>query len=143
VGRKLRRVPLDFEWPLKRTWKGYEVPLDIMDEIPCPTCQGENKTFAGCGAEGCCFGSVSPLPSGRCWRPTDPPEGPGYQMWETTSDGSPISPVFATPQELARWLADSGASVFGKHTATYEEWLEGILKQVDPKEVRSGSPERP
>ena len=44
-------------------------------------------------------------------------------MWETTSEGSPISPVFPTPQALARWLADSGASSFGAQTATYETWL--------------------
>lgn len=44
-------------------------------------------------------------------------------MYETTSEGTPISPAFATPEELARWLADNGASSFGDSTATYEEWL--------------------
>lgn len=47
----------------------------------------------------------------------------GYCMYETTSEGSPISPVFATPEELAHWLADNGASSFGDSTATYEQWL--------------------
>ncbi len=46
-----------------------------------------------------------------------------YQMYETTSEGSPISPVFATPEELAHWLADNGASAFGDQTASYEAWL--------------------
>jgi hypothetical protein len=44
-------------------------------------------------------------------------------MYETTSEGTPISPAFATPEELARWLADNGASSFGRNTATYEQWL--------------------
>ncbi len=44
-------------------------------------------------------------------------------MYETCSEGTPISPAFATPEELARWLADNGASAFGRMTATYEEWL--------------------
>lgn len=44
-------------------------------------------------------------------------------MYETTSEGTPISPAFATPEELARWLADTGASAFGGETATYEQWL--------------------
>lgn len=44
-------------------------------------------------------------------------------MFETTSEGTPISPDFATPEELAHWLADNGASSFGDSTATYEQWL--------------------
>lgn len=46
-----------------------------------------------------------------------------YMMYEDTSEGTPISPAFATPEELARWLADNGASAFGSDTATYEQWL--------------------
>jgi hypothetical protein len=46
-----------------------------------------------------------------------------YMMYETTSEGTPISPAFATPEELARWLADTGASAFGNETASYEGWL--------------------
>ncbi len=45
------------------------------------------------------------------------------QMYETCTEGTPISPVKATPEDLARWLADNGASAFGSQTATYEEWL--------------------
>lgn len=44
-------------------------------------------------------------------------------MYENTSEGTPISPAFATPEELARWLADNNASAFGGEGATYEEWL--------------------
>lgn len=44
-------------------------------------------------------------------------------MYENTSEGTPISPAFATPEELAHWLADNGASAFGEMTATYEQWL--------------------
>ena len=46
-----------------------------------------------------------------------------YMMYEDTSEGTPISPAFATPEELARWLADTGASAFGDSTASYEAWL--------------------
>lgn len=44
-------------------------------------------------------------------------------MYEDTTEGTPISPAFATPEELARWLTDTGASSFGSMTATYEQWL--------------------
>lgn len=46
-----------------------------------------------------------------------------YMMYETVSEGTPISPAFATPEELARWLADNGASAFGSETASYKGWL--------------------
>jgi hypothetical protein len=79
------------------------------------------------------------------WRSTEPPEGDGWQMWETTSEGSPISPVFATPEELARWLADNSASTFGSDTAPYEVWLKMIKGSgwamsavMDEKGFRSG-----
>jgi hypothetical protein len=53
------------------------------------------------------------------------PEGTAtmLMMYEDTSEGTPISPAFATPEELARWLADTGASAFGGMTATYAQWL--------------------
>ena len=43
-------------------------------------------------------------------------------IYETCSEGSPISPAFETPEELARWLTDNS---FGSMTATYEQWLLG------------------
>jgi hypothetical protein len=44
-------------------------------------------------------------------------------MYEDTSEGTPISPAFATPEELARWLADTKASAFASKPASYEAWL--------------------
>jgi hypothetical protein len=54
-------------------------------------------------------------------------EATHLMMYENTSRGTPISPVFATPEDLARWLADNSASVFGDDGATYEEWLRVCL----------------
>ncbi len=50
------------------------------------------------------------------------------QMYETCSEGTPISPVMKTPEELAHWLADNNASSFGPCTATYEQWLSTIAR---------------
>ena len=41
----------------------------------------------------------------------DPPTGEGWQVWEAVSDGSPMTPVFATADELIDYLVDSGYSV--------------------------------
>ncbi len=46
-----------------------------------------------------------------------------YMMYEDTSEGTPISPAFATPEELARWLTDNNASAFASQGASYEGWL--------------------
>lgn len=62
------------------------------------------------------------------WKPE---ERTHYQMYETTSEGTPISPVFATPEDLARWLSDTDASVFAGSTLSYEDWLRAI-KTDDP-----------
>lgn len=44
MGRELRRVPLDFDWPVGKTWKGYLSP----DYRPCPSDNCDNgSTVAG------------------------------------------------------------------------------------------------
>ena len=46
----------------------------------------------------------------EAWKPTEPPKGPGWQLWETVSEGSPISPVFPTREALADYLVGEGYS---------------------------------
>lgn len=67
-----------------------------------------------------------------CGAPPDPddymgrfPKGTAthFMMYETCSEGTPLSPPCATAEDLARWLATTGASACGSETATYEEWL--------------------
>ena len=68
-------------------------------------------------------------PDRNNYMPEWPPEvATHYCMYETTTEGTPISPVFATQEELARWLADNNASTFASMTATYEQWL-GMIKR--------------
>jgi len=66
-----------------------------VDET-CPTCKGHAslEKYEGQRAEA------------EAWEPTDPPKGDGWQLWETVSEGSPISPVFATADDLAAWMSD-------------------------------------
>lgn len=62
----------------------------------CPTCKGHGgiEKYEGQRAEA------------EAWEPTNPPAGEGWQLWETVTEGSPISPVFATADELAAWMSD-------------------------------------
>ncbi|MET9550520.1 hypothetical protein ABZY36_35240 [Streptomyces sp. NPDC006627] len=66
-----------------------------IDDI-CPTCKGNAslEKYEGQRAEA------------EAWEPTDPPKGDGWQLWETVSEGSPISPVFPTADGLAGWMSD-------------------------------------
>lgn len=56
------------------------------------------------------------------WEGTEPPVGVGWQLWETVSEGSPVSPVFVTAEYLADWCADN-ATTFADLTATRDQWL--------------------
>ena len=55
------------------------------------------------------------------WEWIEPPEGEGYQLWENTSEGSPISPVFKTMEELCVHAADN-CTTFGSSKTTAIEW---------------------
>lgn len=223
MSRELRRVPLNFNWPLKKVWDGYLMPDELR--LPgCPDCRHDGSHSSGYSAEAyAVYATFYPHMIGgpnadklawndklgqaevdnlqaqgrlrtltivdgervwddaprtaesvnaenrrgargfghdainhgilvrfRCeqlgipvycatcdgngevgtpeqraahdaWTPTDPPTGDGYQLWETTTEGSPASPVFATLNELCDWCADN-ATTFGSARATADEW---------------------
>jgi hypothetical protein len=98
-----------------------------VDDLKCKECDGAGEHWANEDAEA----------ASEEWERTNPPEGDGWQMWETTSEGSPMSPVFATPEELATWLADTGGSTFGSMTADYATWLKMINAGWAPSAVMS------
>jgi len=139
MGREVRRVPADWIHPImegppyldgstryqpkfnqsyaqakaewdeeKAKWDRGEFPSYADDEdkkLPFEEWHGEAPDPAYYMPE---------FPEGSCTH---------YQMYETCSEGSPISPVMDSPESLARWLADKGASSFGSMTATYDQWL--------------------
>ena len=55
--------------------------------------------------------------------PWTPRQATHFQLYETCTEGTPISPVMESPEALAKWLADTGASAFGSLPASYEGWL--------------------
>ena len=59
------------------------------------------------------------------WMIPMPPEGPGYQLWETCSEGSPITPVFETLEEVAAYATEH-CSIFGSAKLTEADWLERL-----------------
>lgn len=61
----------------------------------CATCHGHGHVWPSPEAEA----------TYESWEDFEPPAGDWWQLWETVSEGSPVSPAFATPEELASWLA--------------------------------------
>lgn len=78
--RILKRVPMDFTWPLHKVWEGYLTSPQF-----------------------------------------EPTSGDGYQLWETTTEGSPISPVFGSLGELCAW-SEANAAVFAGTKLSAEDW---------------------
>jgi hypothetical protein len=100
---------------------------DAMNQHACveARCAREGVPFTCVRCEG--SGKVWPTPEikQQCddWQDTEPPTGDGYQLWEDCSEGSPVSPVFASLDELCAWAADH-ATTFASFRATVEEWKE-------------------
>lgn len=95
MGRDIKRVPMDFDWPLQKVWSGYISPCDDIEDE-----QKQDECY-------------------EAFIDTEPPVGDGYQLWENVSAGSPVSPVFATANELAAWMQGAG----------YEDWaVNDVLK---------------
>lgn len=57
------------------------------------------------------------------WRRSKPPTGEGFQLWQNTSEDSPISPVFDSLRKLADWCQDN-ATTFGSNRATAQQWYD-------------------
>ena len=137
---------------LTHRWDGKQwVPLDPMPVITAEMVNAWGRTGHGpdvytcikarCEREGvphlcsACNGDGEIWPSRahkalyESWKKTDPPTGDGWQLWETTSEGSPISPVFATAEELAAWC-EGNATTFANCRASKEQWLKMIDKDL-------------
>lgn len=136
MGREVWRMRMTFAHPVGHQWWGF-----ILPSIECKSCEGSGWRGPGpsdgasctvCEGEGTVWPKVQP----PGYRVSDAPdwidaewigERYGWQMWENTSEGSPISPVCESPEALARWLVDNEASAFGSMTASYDHWL-GMIR---------------
>ena len=80
-------------------------------EYMCPHCKGEGKVWF----------SEEVKNLNKQWKPEEPPTGEGFQLWNTTGEGAPMSPVFKTFEELCVWC-EANATTFADYYATKEEW---------------------
>lgn len=197
---RLRRVPLDFDWPIDKVWEGFLNPhysecphchkgytnarirlqeiVSLLSLAGSDNLEGRNyprskavsshpnrvpsndinellqglsgrapSPFTGynCYAIECKIISAAGLNHeewGLCqycsgegvnpevrevyeaWESYEPPEGVGYQLWETTSEGSPITPVFENFTDLIKWLVENGRGLTKNFSE--EDWLAAL-----------------
>ncbi len=77
----------------------------------CASCDGKGKRATAAEYE-----------AYENWVGSEPPDGEGWQMWETTSEGSPQTPVFTTAEALADYCAVH-CTWFADNRWTAAEWL--------------------
>lgn len=131
MGRMVKRVPLDFDWPIGVSWQGYIMPDELWLE-ECEECDGDGcPACDGSGLEGTTEQRAAYL----SWEASGPPAGEGWQMWQTTTEPTPLSPVFQTAEELADWCTDN-ATAFASHKNTREGWLRFILDEKSQQDPR-------
>lgn len=117
MGREVRKVPKNWEHPkndegsFKPLMDGYK--NNAMEFMEMANKEGLQEAVDYMG----CPDKDDYMPD---WEET---EKTHFMMYEDTSEGTPISPAFETPEELARWLTANGASAFGGSRASYEGWL--------------------
>jgi len=68
--------------------------------VECPHCKGE----------GVLWESKAAKQLYDDWKNIEPPIGEGWQLWETITEGSPISPVFSDKESFTNWLIQEGYS---------------------------------
>lgn len=84
--------------------------------------EGVSDTCEVCGGHGSHEAYPGQRAEAEAWQRTEPPEGEGWQLWQTVSDG-PISPVYETPEELARWMASPAYTWGASQPMQYEHAL--------------------
>lgn len=124
MGREVRRVPGDWQHPEYARSDGQEGFKPLYDgESYQESRDGFTEKLNAEGLQAA-IDYYGAAPDENDYMPRWTPEQRTHlMMYEDTTEGTPISPAFETPEELARWLADNGASSFGSSTATYEQWL--------------------
>lgn len=75
----------------------------------CPTCDGHGSLEAYVGQRA----------ESEAWEAPEPPEGEGWQLWETVTEGSPVTPVSPTAEGLVAYLVKTGEHQSGGGKSAY------------------------
>jgi len=88
----------------------------------CSLCKGEGKFFHNQTIQDIYNDDDNP------WK-VGPPEGDYYQLWETISEGSPLTPAFKTVEEVAEYTSKNGCGL--SKDLSYDCWLQFLKNELD------------
>lgn len=133
MGREVRRVPKDWEHP--RDDNGEHIPLFDGDQqtaaeqwmwklIAWERGDDPNRGKYGCRWFWDWNGGPPLGPDRRGGHMFKEPRNDltHLMLYESTSEGTPLSPAFETLEEIAEWAA-ANATTFADFKATKDEWL--------------------
>jgi hypothetical protein len=141
VGREIRRVPVDWEHPQDsrtgqyrplvnrdfeteaREWLDNAIAWDKgehPDLVNNHTTKEKHPFYW--------MWSDKP-PDAEYYRPRFTSEPTAYQIYETVSEGTPVSPVFQTEEEIFTWLIQQGHSEKSARNFVKAEWAPSMIIQ--------------
>jgi hypothetical protein len=100
---------------------------------------GYPETCATCKGKGSVWSSKAAKHLAKKWKRIQPPKGPGYQLWETVSEGSPVSPVFETEDAFVAYLVGEGHSEEAARKFIDAEWAPSMVMSVENGKVEIAS----
>lgn len=106
MGRKIRRVPLGWQHPVD--YRGNYKPLH--DETWREAMRSWLDNYDDEWETWTDEDDIEAPPRPEYYRPEWSEEPTAYQVYETVSEGTPKSPVFATQDDLRAWLLEQGHS---------------------------------
>lgn len=121
MGREIRRVPPQWDHPVterQNGQQGYQPMFDRTYEQACAEWLADFDRIRNGGAKGyeiecypggvCHWASENIAPEPSYYRPWEDDEATWWQLWETVSEGTPVSPPFETDEDLICYLAEHG-----------------------------------
>ncbi|MFV1530627.1 hypothetical protein [Phaeobacter sp. JH209A] len=120
MGREIRRVPPNWDHPIVERGYGREGPQPMYDKTYQEACAdwladfdrvrsgGMESYERDCYENECHWASENVAPAPDYYRPWQSEEATWLQVWETVSEGTPVTPPFETQEELIQYLADHG-----------------------------------
>lgn len=138
MARKLMRVALDWnDYEINQVWEGYCPDVETFQKLfgdkykfmydynhVRDICQNCNKNCGECSenASYCLWYN----PDNKDLWYKEVPEGEGYQLWSTTTEGTPMTPVFEKLEDLCEYCEKEKVTVFADEEWTKEQWFEAL-----------------
>jgi len=138
MGREIRRVPSDWQHP--KDVVGHYIPMldTTFDEAFHEWAEEYELWKAGNHPDqqkynpGCPFWEWhGPPPRPGCHRPEFESEPTHYQIYETVSEGTPTSPIFATLGEMKEWLIEQDYSRHAASRFINSGWAPSMIFRPD------------